>query len=626
MPDNKHSNHTMSRSNMPRRRGPMGGHGPGGPMMAGEKAKDFKGTVKKLIHYLSSYHLGILAVMIFAISSTVFSIVGPKIMGKATTEIFVGLTDKISGGRGIDFTAIGQILIFLLCLYVLSAICSFIQGLIMTGISQKVSYRLRRELSEKISRLPMNYFDKMTHGEILSRVTNDVDSLSQSLNQSITTLITSVTMIIGVFIMMLTISPLMTLLAVLILPISMLLIGAIVKKSQKYFKQQQEYLGHVNGQVEEVYGGHNVVRVFNREEEVVKEFEETNEVLYSAAWKSQFLSGMMQPIMNFVGNLGYVGVAILGGFLAIKGTIEVGDIVSFIQYVKNFTQPITQIAQVSNMLQMTAAAAERVFEFLEEPEEDQTVENPVSPDGLEGSVCFDHVKFGYKPDKIIIHDFSAFVEPGKQVAIVGPTGAGKTTMIKLLMRFYDVNSGSISVDGHDIRNFNRSELRKLFGMVLQDTWLFKGTIMDNIRYGKLDATDEEVIEAAKAAHAHHFIKTLPGGYEMELNEEASNVSQGQKQLLTIARAILADNRILILDEATSSVDTRTEIRIQKAMDNLMQGRTSFVIAHRLSTIRDADLILVMKDGDIIEQGNHQELMEKNGFYADLYNSQFEKSA
>lgn len=626
MPDNKHSNNTMSRSNMPRRRGPMGGHGPGGPMMAGEKAKDFKGTVKKLIHYLSSYHLGILAVMIFAISSTVFSIVGPKIMGKATTEIFVGLTDKISGGRGIDFTAIGQILIFLLCLYVLSAICSFIQGLIMTGISQKVSYRLRRELSEKISRLPMNYFDKMTHGEILSRVTNDVDSLSQSLNQSITTLITSVTMIIGVFIMMLTISPLMTLLAVLILPISMLLIGAIVKKSQKYFKQQQEYLGHVNGQVEEVYGGHNVVRVFNREEEVVKEFEETNEVLYSAAWKSQFLSGMMQPIMNFVGNLGYVGVAILGGFLAIKGTIEVGDIVSFIQYVKNFTQPITQIAQVSNMLQMTAAAAERVFEFLEEPEEDQTVENPVSPDGLEGSVCFDHVKFGYKPDKIIIHDFSAFVEPGKQVAIVGPTGAGKTTMIKLLMRFYDVNSGSISVDGHDIRNFNRSELRKLFGMVLQDTWLFKGTIMDNIRYGKLDATDEEVIEAAKAAHAHHFIKTLPGGYEMELNEEASNVSQGQKQLLTIARAILADNRILILDEATSSVDTRTEIRIQKAMDNLMQGRTSFVIAHRLSTIRDADLILVMKDGDIIEQGNHQELMAKNGFYADLYNSQFEKSA
>lgn len=626
MPDNKHSNNTMSRSNMPRRRGPMGGHGPGGPMMAGEKAKDFKGTVKKLIHYLSSYHLGILAVMIFAISSTVFSIVGPKIMGKATTEIFVGLTDKISGGRGIDFAAIGQILIFLLCLYVLSAICSFIQGLIMTGISQKVSYRLRRELSEKISRLPMNYFDKMTHGEILSRVTNDVDSLSQSLNQSITTLITSVTMMIGVFIMMLTISPLMTLLAVLILPISMLLIGAIVKKSQKYFKQQQEYLGHVNGQVEEVYGGHNVVRVFNREEEVVKEFEKTNEVLYSAAWKSQFLSGMMQPIMNFVGNLGYVGVAILGGFLAIKGAIEVGDIVSFIQYVKNFTQPITQIAQVSNMLQMTAAAAERVFEFLEEPEEDQTVENPVSPDGLEGSVCFDHVKFGYKPDKIIIHDFSAFVEPGKQVAIVGPTGAGKTTMIKLLMRFYDVNSGSISVDGHDIRNFNRSELRKLFGMVLQDTWLFKGTIMDNIRYGKLDATDEEVIEAAKAAHAHHFIKTLPGGYEMELNEEASNVSQGQKQLLTIARAILADNRILILDEATSSVDTRTEIRIQKAMDNLMQGRTSFVIAHRLSTIRDADLILVMKDGDIIEQGNHQELMAKNGFYADLYNSQFEKSA
>ena len=612
------------RPNVPRRRGggPMG-HG---PMMAGEKAKDFKGTVKKLVKYLSRYHMGIIAVMIFAIASTVFSIKGPQVVGQATQKIFEGLTSKVGGGAGIDFDGIAKTLAFLLCLYVFSALCSFIQGYIMTGISQKVSYRLRKELSEKIGRLPMNYFDKMTHGEILSRVTNDVDTLSQSLNQSITQLITSVTMIIGVFIMMLSISPIMTLVSVLILPISVILIGIIVKHSQKYFKQQQEYLGHVNGQVEEVYGGHNVVKVFNREEEVIKEFDETNQVLYGAAWKSQFFSGMMQPIMNFVGNLGYVVVAIMGGFLSIKGTIVVGDIVSFIQYVKNFTQPITQVAQVSNMLQMTAAAAERVFEFLDEEEEVQVIENPVSPEGLEGNVEFDHVHFGYNPDKIIINDFSAQVKQGQKVAIVGPTGAGKTTMVKLLMRFYDVSGGAIKVDGHDVRNFNRDELRTLFGMVLQDTWLFKGTIMENIRYGNLDATDEEVIEAAKAAHAHHFIKTLPGGYHMELNEEASNVSQGQKQLLTIARAILADNKILILDEATSSVDTRTEIRIQKAMDNLMRGRTSFIIAHRLSTIRDADLILVMKDGDIIEQGSHDELMAKNGFYADLYNSQFEKTA
>lgn len=613
------------RKSAPIKRGPGGmGHGP--MMGAGEKAKDFKGTVKKLVAYVGNYHIGIIIVMIFAVAGTAFSIVGPKIIGRATTKIFEGLTNKIGGGSGIDFSGIGRILVFLLGLYLISALCSLIQGYVMSGISQKVSYRMRKELSEKVSRLPMNYFDKMTHGEVLSRVTNDVDTLGQSLNQSVTQLISSVTMIVGIFIMMLTINPLMTLVALLILPISMGFIGVIMKKSQKYFKQQQEYIGHVNGQVEEVYGGHNIVRVFNREEEVIREFNTTNDVLYQSAWKSQFLSGMMQPIMVFVGNIGYVAVAILGGFLTVKGTIQVGDIVSFIQYVKNFTQPIAQIAQISNLLQMTAAAAERVFEFLEEEEEDQFAENPVSPEGLEGRVEFDHVQFGYQPDKMIVNDFSAKVADGQKIAIVGPTGAGKTTMVKLLMRFYDVNSGSIKVDGHDIKDFNRSELRQLFGMVLQDTWLFKGSIMENIRYGKLGATDEEVIAAAKAAHAHHFIQTLPGGYQMELNEEASNVSQGQKQLLTIARAILADNRILILDEATSSVDTRTEIRIQKAMDNLMKGRTSFVIAHRLSTIRDADMILVMKDGDIVEQGNHDTLMGLEGFYAKLYKSQFEKSA
>ena len=485
---------------------------------------------------------------------------------------------------------------------------------------------MRKEMSEKINRLPMNYYDTKTHGEVLSRITNDVDTLGQSLNQSITQMITSVTTIVGVFIMMLSISPLMTVLAVLILPVSMTMISFIIKRSQKFFRQQQEYLGHINGQVEENYSGHTVIKVFNREEEVLREFNETNGMLYQSAWKSQFFSGMMQPVMQFVGNLGYVAVAIVGGFLTIRGTIEVGDIQSFIQYVKNFTQPITQMAQVSNMLQSTAAAAERVFEFLEEPEEDQMVENPSSIADIQGNVTFDHVKFGYRPDKIIINDFSAEISAGKKIAIVGPTGAGKTTLVKLLMRFYDVNGGSIKIDGKDIRSFNRSELRELFGMVLQDTWLFKGSIMENIRYGKLDATDEEVIAAAKAAHAHHFISTLPDGYEMELNEEAGNVSQGQKQLLTIARAILADNKILILDEATSSVDTRTEERIQKAMDNLMKGRTSFIIAHRLSTIRDADLILVMKDGDIIEQGTHEELLEKKGFYAELYNSQFEKTA
>lgn len=597
--------------------------GPGAPV---EKAKDFKGTMKKLLQYLGAYKISIVAVIIFAIGSTVFNIVGPKILGRATTEIFKGLVRKVSGGSGIDFTKIGKILGMLLVLYLCSALFSFIQGYIMTGVSQKLTYRMRKEISEKINRLPMNYFDKMTHGEVLSRITNDVDTLSQSLNQSATQVITSVATIIGVLIMMLSISPLMTLTALLLLPISMGFISVIVKRSQKYFMSQQEYLGHVNGQVEEIYGGHNIIKAFNKEEDVIATFKRDNDILYTSAWKSQFLSGMMMPIMQFVGNLGYVGAVILGGYLAMKGTIQVGDIQSFIQYVRSFTMPIQQVAQVANMLQSTAAASERVFEFLEEKEEDQTVENPVCIDKLEGSVSFDHVHFGYNPDHTIINDFSVDVKPGQKVAIVGPTGAGKTTMIKLLMRFYDVGSGSIKVDGHDVRDFNRDDLRKMFGMVLQDTWLFKGSIEDNIRYGRLDATHEEVVEAAKAARAHRFIKTLPGGYQMELNEEASNVSQGQKQLLTIARAMLADPKILILDEATSSVDTRTEIQIQKAMDQLMKGRTSFVIAHRLSTIRDADVILVMKDGDIVEQGNHEELLAQNGFYAELYNSQFERSA
>lgn len=597
--------------------------GPGAPV---EKAKDFKGTMKKLLQYLGAYKISIVAVIIFAIGSTVFNIVGPKILGRATTEIFKGLVRKVSGGSGIDFTKIGKILGMLLVLYLCSALFSFIQGYIMTGVSQKLTYRMRKEISEKINRLPMNYFDKMTHGEVLSRITNDVDTLSQSLNQSATQVITSVATIIGVLIMMLSISPLMTLTALLLLPISMGFISVIVKRSQKYFMSQQEYLGHVNGQVEEVYGGHNIVKAFNKEQDVIATFDKDNDMLYQSAWKSQFLSGMMMPIMQFVGNLGYVAEVILGGYLAMKSVIEVGDIQSFIQYVRNFTQPIQQVAQVANMLQSTAAASERVFEFLEEDEEEQTVTDSEPVDDLEGRVEFDHVHFGYNPDHIIINDFSVKVEPGQKIAIVGPTGAGKTTMVKLLMRFYDVNEGAIKVDGHDIRDFNRSELRKMFGMVLQDTWLFKGSIEENIRYGKLDATHEEVVEAAKAAHVHRFVQTLPGGYNMELNEEASNVSQGQKQLLTIARAILEDPKILILDEATSSVDTRTEIQIQKAMDNLMRGRTSFIIAHRLSTIRDADLILVMKDGDIVEQGNHEELLAKNGFYADLYNSQFERSA
>lgn len=604
-------------------RKPRGPHGPGRGMMPGEKAKNFSGTIKKLFRYMGTYKYGLMAVAVFAVGSTVFNIIGPKVLSRAITELFNGLMAKLYRTGGINFDKIGKILFSLLGLYVVSAMLSLFQGWVMTGVSQKLCFRFRREISEKINRMPMKYFESRTVGEVLSRITNDVDTLGTSLNQSITTLITSLSTMIGVLIMMLSISPLMTLIALVILPISGSLIGILVKFSQKYFVAQQSYLGKINGQVEEVYSGQNIVKAFNREETVLKEFEETNDILYQSAWKSQFLSGMMQPIMTFIGNLGYVAVAVSGSLLTIRGTIEIGDIQAFIQYVKNFTQPITQLAQVSNMLQSTAAAAERVFEFLEEEEEEQTAMNPVHLEQMEGRVSFENVRFGYNPDKIIIHDFSSEVEPGQMVAIVGPTGAGKTTMVKLLMRFYDVNSGSIRVDGHDVRDFNRSELRESFGMVLQDTWLFKGTIMENIRYGRLDATDEEVIEAAKAAHAHRFIQTLPGGYQMELNEDASNVSQGQKQLLTIARAILADNRILILDEATSSVDTRTEQRIQKAMNNLMKGRTSFVIAHRLSTIRDADLILVMKDGDIIEQGNHEQLLAQKGFYAELYNSQFE---
>ena len=591
-------------------------------MMGGEKAKDFKGTIGKLFRYIGKYKAAVVVVAIFAIGSTVFNVVCPKVLGKATTALSEGIMNKITGNGGIDFTYIGKILLFCLGLYVLSVAFSFVQGFIMTGITQKVCYRMRREVSEKINRMPMSYFESRTYGEVLSRITNDIDTMGNGLNQSITQLITSVSTVIGVIVMMLTISPLMTLISVLILPISIMLMMFVIKKSQRFFKQQQEYVGHINGQVEEVYGGHNVIKAFNKENDVRREFHETNETLYKSAWKSQFFSGLMQPIMMFVGNLGYVAVAISGAALAIRGTIQRGDIQAFIQYVKNLTQPVQQVAQVTNMMQQMAAAAERVFELLEEKEEEQIVENPVSTEGIKGEVTFEHVKFGYNPDQIIIKDFSAHVKPGQQVAIVGPTGAGKTTMVKLLMRFYDVNGGAILLDGHNIKDFNRRELRDVFGMVLQDTWLFKGTIMENIRYGRLDATDEEVIAAAKAAHAHRFISTLPGGYNMELNEEITNISQGQKQLLTIARAILADNPVLILDEATSSVDTRTEHRIQRAMDNLMKGRTSFVIAHRLSTIKNADIILVMKDGDIIEQGNHDELMAQNGFYADLYNSQW----
>lgn len=614
----------MAEQRTKRPHGPMGG--PGRGMMPGEKPKDFKNSIEKLVRYLGRYWYAIVAVMIFAAVSTVFSVAGPKVMARATNALVEGLGKKIAGTGSIDFTYIAKVLLFTLGLYICSAVFSFIQGMIMTGITQKTCYRMRKEISEKINRMPMKYFESRTYGEVLSRITNDVDTLGQSLNQSVTQIITSVATLVGTLVMMISISGIMTLISLVILPVSAILISFIIKHSQKYFRQQQEYLGHINGQVEEVYGGHLVVQAYNKQESTIKKFEDTNQILFQSAWKSQFLSGLMQPIMQFVGNLGYVGVAISGGLLAIRGTIGVGEIQAFIQYVRNFTQPIQQIAQVANMLQSMSAASERVFEFLDEEEEELTVEHAVHLDHVDGYVDFSHVSFGYNPGQIIIRDFSAHVTPGQKIAIVGPTGAGKTTMVKLLMRFYDVTGGEIQVDGHDIRDFNRQELRDAFGMVLQDTWLFKGSIMENIRYGRLDATDEEVIEAAKAAHAHHFIQTLPGGYQMELNEDASNVSQGQKQLLTIARAILADNPVLILDEATSSVDTRTEVRIQKALDNLMRGRTSFIIAHRLSTIRNADLILVMKDGDIIEQGTHEQLLAQKGFYADLYNSQFEENA
>ena len=596
--------------------------GPGRGMVPGEKAKDLKGALGKILRYMGKYKIAVVFVMIIAACSTVFSVLGPKVLGKATTGLAEGLMAKVAGTGGIDFSYIGKVLLFVLGLYLVSSVLSFMQGWIMTGITQKICYRMRKEITEKINRMPMKYFDSRTYGEVLSRITNDVDTLGMGLNQSVTQIITSTATIIGVLVMMLSISPLMTLIALVVLPVSGLCVSLVVKKSQKHFITQQEYLGHINGQVEESYGGHLVIKAYNKEDEMIARFNRTNDVLYTSAWKSQFLSGIMMPIMQFVGNLGYAAVALSGGMLAIRGVITIGDIQAFIQYVKSFTQPIQQIAQVTNQVQSMAAAAERVFEFLGEEEEDQVVEHPADVTKVIGNVAFDHVSFGYNPNQLIVHDFSAQVAAGQKIAIVGPTGAGKTTMVKLLMRFYDVNSGSIRIDGHDIREFNRRELRDAFGMVLQDTWLFKGSIMENIRYGRLDATDEEVVAAAKAAHADHFIRTLPGGYEMELNEDASNISQGQKQLLTIARAILADNRILILDEATSSVDTRTEELIQSAMDNLMKGRTSFVIAHRLSTIKNADIILVMKDGDIIEQGSHEELLEQGGFYADLYNSQF----
>ena len=617
------SNTEQTTNKPPRMRGPMGG-GPHGGHGPAEKAKDVKGTTKKLANILSEHKIAIIIVMIFAIGSTIFSIVGPKILGNATTEIYTGLMNKINGTGGIDFAKIGKIILFALGLYAVSALFSMIQSYIMAGVAQKTTYKIRNELTEKINKLPMKYFDKRTNGEVLSIISNDVDTLSTGLNQSITQIITSICTIIGILVMMFSISWEMTIVSLLILPISGVILKKVIGKSQKYFVKQQEYLGHVNGQVEEVYGGHNIVKVFGREHEAIKEFEKENEELYKSGWRSQFLSGLMHPLMNFVGNVGYVAVAILGGYFAVKGRITVGNIQSFIQYNKQFTQPINQIAQVSSMLQAMVAAAERVFEFLEEPEEVEDVENPKSTEGLKGNITFDHVKFGYDEDRIIINDFSAKVKDGQKIAIVGPTGAGKTTMVKLLMRFYDVNSGAILLDGINIKDFKREDLRKMFGMVLQDTWLFGGTIKDNIRYSKPDATDTEVIEAAKAAHVHHFIKTLPSSYDMVLNEESSNVSAGQKQLLTIARVILANPKILILDEATSSIDTRTELQIQAAMDNLMKGRTSFIIAHRLSTIKNADLILVMNHGDIVEQGTHEELLAKGGFYADLYNSQFEE--
>ena len=605
------------------RRRRRGGHGPG--RFTGEKAKDFKGTIRNLLKYMGLYKIAVLFVCIFAIGSTIFNVIGPKILGNATTELFEGFIKRLTGVGGIDFDKIGKILLFLMGLYLVSGIFQFIQGWLMSGISQKMCLKLRRDISEKINRMPLGYYESNKIGDVLSRITNDVDTLGQSLNQSITQLITSICTVIGIIYMMLTISGIMTLITIVVLPVSTIFVGFIVKISQKYLKAQQKYLGEIDGQIEETFSGHNVVKAFNREETELESFRKTNKILYESSWKSQFLSGLMMPVMNFVSNLGYVAVAVSGAMLAANGTIAMGDIVAFIQYVKRFTQPISQIAQVSNMLQSMAAAAERIFEFLDSPEEDQNVDSVHSSTSISGHVEFEHVKFGYTEDKTVINDFNCEVQPGQMVAIVGPTGAGKTTMVKLLMRFYDVNAGAIKVDGVDIREFGRSDLRNGFGMVLQDTWLFKASIMENIRYGRLDATDEEVIAAAKAARADRFIRTLPGGYNMELNEEASNVSQGQKQLITIARAILADNPILILDEATSSVDTRTEQLIQDAMANLMKGRTSFVIAHRLSTIRDADLILVMRDGDIVEQGNHEQLLAINGFYAELYNSQFEES-
>ena len=605
----------------PKRRGPMGR----GPVMAsGEKAKDFKGTLKKLLAYLKPHRVAVTFVVIFAIASTVFNIVGPKILGQATTKIFEGVMNMIANtGSGIDFEGIAKILLFLVGLYIISAVFSALQGFLMTGVSMKVTYKLRENTFAKINRLPFKYFDKTSYGEVLSFLTNDIETVNQTLNQSLTQIITSVATVIGILVMMFSISWQMTLVTLCIIPLSFVFIVLVVKRSQKYFSSQQEYLGHINGHIEEIYGGHSVVQAFNNEEEAYKTFEGLNNNLYGSAWKSQFLSSLMQPIMAFIGNLGYVAVCILGGYLAVNGRISVGDIQAFIQYVRQFNQPISQIANMSNIMQMTMAAAERVFTFLAEEEEVPDPQNPVSPADVQGNVTFDHVHFGYNPNKIIINDFSAQVKEGQKIAIVGPTGAGKTTIIKLLMRFYDVDSGAILVDGHNIKEFRRNDLRSLFGMVLQDTWLYNGTIADNIRYGRLDATDEEVQQAAVAAQVDHFVRTLPDGYSMVLNEEANNVSQGQKQLLTIARAILADPKILILDEATSSVDTRTEILIQKAMDNLMHGRTSFVIAHRLSTIKNADCIFVMKDGDIIEQGTHEELLARNGFYADLYNSQFE---
>jgi ATP-binding cassette, subfamily B, multidrug efflux pump len=602
--------------------GPFGG--PPGMLRGGEKAVNFKGTMAKLIKYLSVYRVQLIIVILFAIASTIFMIVGPKILGKATTKLFEGIVAKFSGtGTGVDFVYIGNILLLLAGLYLLSSIFSYIQGWIMTSISMKVTYKFRQDIAEKINRIPLRYFDGTNQGEVLSRVTNDVDTVSQTLNQGMTQIITSVATVLGVLVMMFSISWIMTLVALVILPISALLIMVVVKRSQRYFKQQQDYLGHVNGHIEEMFGGHVVMKAFNGEERSIQKFNNLNGTLYESAWKSQFFSGLMMPMMNFVGNLGYVAMAIMGGWLAIRGSITVGDIQAFIQYVRSFTQPIAQIANISNVLQQTAAAAERVFEFLAVPEEIGETANPVQLDKVDGHVEFKDVHFGYNPEKIIINDFCAEIQPGQKVAIVGPTGAGKTTMVKLLMRFYDVNSGSIKVDGHDIRDFNRNDLRDKFGMVLQDAWLYNGSLMENIRYGRLEASDDEVIRAAKAANVDHFIRTLPDGYNMVLDEETGNISQGQKQLLTIARAILSDPSILILDEATSSVDTRTEVLIQKAMDGLMHGRTSFIIAHRLSTIRNADLILVMNNGDIVEQGKHEELLAKNGFYAEIYNSQFE---